>query len=220
MSILPSTAGPDSGKSLYGKIESAPVVIQWGWNDKSVTPEGYQSIIEEANKSIPLLDYLGSKLILEHLSSSSNWSYKATCPFHKHGHERTASFFLNTEQNRFYCQACGVSGGIVEFIAITYKRPTLLVAEHIIQCVNGKFVPENLSVKKANDRKKYQQSMLLLSDMYRRFISANINNEKAIEYINKCFSGFDSVIEQNPEGVEKSIDEIIKQFEAYLSKYQ
>ena len=154
MQILSNSDRPNGGKSIFNAIESSPDVVQWGWDDKSSTPEGQQSIIAEANKSISLIDYLYPKLQIDDVRSSSGWSYRSTCPFHKHGHERTPSFFINAEQNRYYCQACGASGGIVEYISITFKRPTILVAEHILRCINKDFQSESISTKKINDKKK------------------------------------------------------------------
>jgi len=219
MQILSNTNGPNSGKSIFCAIESAPDVVQWGWDDKSSTSEGYQSLIAEANKSINLVDYLYSKISLEELHSSSGWSYRTICPFHKHGHERTPSFFINSEQNRFYCQACGIAGGIVEYISMTYKRPKILVAEHILRCINKDFQIDSINTKKINDRKKFQAAFMKLSDIYREFIKNNIDDEDAVLYINKCFFGIDSVIESNESGFEKAINEIIIHVEKYLERY-
>jgi hypothetical protein len=219
MQILPNTTGSDCKSSLFSAIESAPGVIQRGWDDQSATPEGHKSIIDAANKSINLADYLQTKLNLESTNSSSGWIYKAPCPFHKHGQERTASFFINTEQNRFYCQACNISGGISEYIAFSYKRSPILVAEHILNCVNGSFQISEADTKKVNDKRKFQSSWLKLSELYRSFAKSHIDDDAAIEYANKCFCGLDNVIEDNQDAVEKSIDEILYRFELYLKKY-
>jgi len=219
MQILPSTTGSNSGKSLFDSIESPPQFVQHGWDDISASPEGYQSVIEQANKSVNLLEYLYSRMALEAVSSNSAWAYRSRCPFHKHGEERTASFFINVEQNRFYCQACSISGGIVEYIAHTYKRPIIMVAQHIIKCLNGNYVIEAASLKKAAERKKFQANMLKLSDLYRSFLRKNITDEEAISYLNRCFESFDEVMEDNQETIENSMDEIICHMNDYLRKY-
>lgn len=205
-------------KSLFVEIEASPNVVQHGWDDKSSSSEGYRSIIEEANKSINLIDYLQTKLDLEFVNSSNGWSYKAPCPFHKHGQERTASFFVNIDQNRFYCQACGASGGISEYISKTYKRSIILTAEHILQCAKGNFKIDDENIKKANERKRFQESLLKLSDLYRTFVQTHLEDD-AINYANKCFCAFDSLLEQKPEDVMKSMDMIITKFETYFKKY-
>lgn len=219
MQILSNTTGSDSGKSLFSAIESSPELVQRGWNDQTSTIEGQQAIIEEANKLINLSEYLQNKLNLENTNSSSGWVYKSICPFHKHGQERTASFFINTEQNRFYCQACNISGGISEFIALSYKRSTILVAEHILECVKGSYKIPDIDTKKINEKRKFQSSWLKLSDLYRSFTKQHIDDNDAIEYINKCFSSLDDIIDENPDAVEKAIDDILFKFEIYLKKY-
>lgn len=40
-------------------------------------------------------------------------NYIAKCPFHD---ERTPSFYLYTESNRFYCFGCGASGDVIAFV--------------------------------------------------------------------------------------------------------
>lgn len=219
MQILSNNTGPDCGKSLFSAIECFSGLIQPGWSDASSTVEGQQSLIESANKSINLLDYLQTKLNLEETNSSSGWTYKTICPFHKHGQERTASFFINVDQNRFYCQACNISGGISEYIAYTFKRPVILVAEHILKCTQGNFQIDEANIKKTNEKKKFQAMWLKLSELYRIFMRNHLNDDDAFVYVNKCFSGLDNIMEERQEETEKVIDEIYYKFENYLKKY-
>lgn len=219
MQALFNNTRPDSGSSLFREIEAFTAVIQSGWDDGSSTIEGQQSIIEAANKAINLVDYLQTKLTLEETNSSTSWRFRSHCPFHKHGQERTASFFINVEQNRFYCQACNISGGISEYIAYTFKRPVILVAQHILECVKGTFIVDDTSIKKANEKKKFQAVWLKLSELYRTFMKKHLNDDDAFTYANKCFSGLDNIMEERQEDVEKSIDEIYYKFENYLKKY-
>lgn len=219
MQILSNRTESNSGGDLFREIEAVATVIQHGWDDQSATSEGHQSIIEAANKSVNLVDYLQTKLNLENTNSNTSWVLKSQCPFHKHGQERTASFFINTEQNRFYCQACNITGGISEYIAFSFKRSPILVAEHILSCVKGNFQISEIDTKKANDRKKFQINWLKLSELYRAFTKSHIYDKAAIEYANKCFYSLDNVVEENQEAVEKAIDEILYKFELYLKKY-
>ena len=221
MQILSSRSGSNSASNLFGAIELAPNVIQQcGWDDKSAIIEEYNATIETANKAINLVEYLQNKMVLDDVPSNSNWSYKSKCPFHKSGGERTASFFINTEENRFFCQACNCSGGIVEFIAKTYKRPPFFVAQHILNCVQGNFQIDTENIKKANDRKKFQINYLKISDLYRNFAKKYIDDNEAMIYINKCFESFDGIIEDNQEKIEQTIDQIVSHFENYLKKYE
>jgi len=220
MQVLPSRSGSICNSNLFDAIELAPNVAQNGWNDKSAVIEEYNATIETANKAINLIEYLQTKMILEEIPSNSNWSYKTKCVFHKSGSERTASMFINVEQNRYYCHACSASGGIVEYIAKIYKRSPFLVAQHILNCIQGNYQIDTENIKKANDRKKFQINFIKISDLYRSFAKKYVDDDAAMIYINKCFAGFDSIIEDNQEKIEQSIEQIVKHFENYLKKYE
>ncbi len=219
MSNIQHKSGPNSAGELYKQIESIGTINQVGWRDLSSTQSGYESIIAKANSSIDIVDFLDAKLNLESLHSSSGWSYRTYCPFHKGGNERTPSFFINQTNNRFYCQACSVSGGIVEFISKKYRRPVIIVAEHILNCVNGKITIDEERIKKINDKKRFNELLLKLSDICRNFATQYIDDEPALLYLNKLMMGFDNVISKNPDGIERSMDDIFNQFKQYLDKY-
>jgi len=220
MSTLRGNSGSNSNEDIFSKIESSNWVAQVGWDDLAVSYNDVVSIISKANASISLPDYLFCRLKLEHISSSSGWIYRAYCPFHKDGNERTPSFFVNSVYNRFYCQACGITGGIVEYISRMYGRPPCIVGEHILNCALGKVEIESERAKKIREKKLLDASVLNISNMHRKFIRDNINDENALEYATKIMKGMDRVIEKNPNGFEKSINDISIQFENYLLKYR
>lgn len=214
MQILRNTTRPAVGKDLFSQIESTPILAQNGWDYIADN-----DLINKANQSINIIDYLSNKIILDETNSSTAWTYKAKCPFHKGGDERTASLYINQEQGRFYCQACGKSGGVVEYIAFIYKRPLVVVAEHILKCISGDFTIEATAAKKAAERRKYQNYMIILSKLYNKFVKEHLDDIQAVEYANKCYYGFDLILETKPEGVQSSIEEISKRFDLYLKKY-
>ncbi len=219
MQNLQHTAGQDDRDIVYVKIESAPANIQKGWN--FLTTEEITAALIVINSQLNIVDYLDQKLALDHLPSSTGWEYKTHCPFHKGGKERSASLFLNREQNRYYCQACGAGGGIVEYISRSYGRPYNLVVEHIYDCINGKdiSIDTTIELKKNQERKLYQDNLLKLSAMYNEFLKKNIDNEDAICYINKCMSAFDVLCEDRENDIQNSIVGIVSKFALYISKY-
>lgn len=219
MSKIQSPTGSDNNSNIYRQIESSVRVIQHGWKDLSNTLEGYTTVILQANKSINIVDYIDSKLDLKYVPSNTGWNYKAYCPFHKCGNERTPSLFINKNDNRYFCQACGVSGGIVDYISKMFNRPKIVVAENILQCVNGNVEVEMESVDKAKRIKKIESILLKMSDIHREFILQN-NDDESFEYIMKIMKGFDLVYIYNTEKVEQNIEEIFEHFKLYLQKYQ
>jgi len=220
MSKIQCSTGSSSDQDIYRKIEAPIYVVQNGWNDICSFAEGSSIIISKANKSINIVEYIDTKLELEYSPSNAGWNYKTFCPFHKNGNERTPSFFINKDNNRYYCQACGVSGGVVEFISKTYNRPQLIVAEHILRCVsNEDFTIEDDLINKIKKSKEINSLLLQMSELHREFISQN-NDEESLEYVMKIMKGFDLVYIHNTEKVEENIVEIVEHFKMYLKKYQ
>lgn len=213
------TTGQDDRSSIYLKIESSPANIQKSW--EFLTSDEINSAIIKINSIINIVDYLDQKLQLESLPSSTGWEYKTYCPFHKGGKERTASLFLNREQNRYYCQACGANGGIVDYISRSFGRPYNLVVEHIFDCINGKDIniDTTIELKKAQERKIYQDNLINISLMYKDFVKKHIENNDALDYINKCMAAFDGLCEDRENDIQNSIVNVVSKFSLYISKY-
>lgn len=78
----------------------------------------------EALKSIRLLDLL-TRFDVEYFGIGGT-QYKARCPFHADGQERTPSFCIYDETNSYHCFGCAANGGIVEFVAkqLGFETPT------------------------------------------------------------------------------------------------
>jgi hypothetical protein len=219
MQDIQHTPGTRNGKDIFKQIECFNGITQSGWGGISKSADAI-AVINKANSSLNIVDYLNTKFKLEHVSSSAGWNYRTSCPFHKGGHERTPSFFINATNNRYYCQACGVTGGIVQFISKKFARPEIIVAEHILKCVDGKVNVDADRVNKINEYKKFQKALLDLSDMHREFLLEYQYDNDALEYITKIMKGFDNIVEANPDGVGKSMANIIDQFKIYLEKYR
>lgn len=212
---------PINTKNIFSKIEEPLCFQKQNWEDIDYDSSiiSAKFIIDKANKSVSLIDYLQSRYVLEHTPSSTGWLYKTFCPFHKHGNERTCSFFINSEQGRFYCQACSVSGGIVEFISRKFGRPSFSVAQFILKFLDGKIVIESEEIKKSNDIKKFNEFLISLSDVYRAFIQNNRNDDDAIIYIIKCMNGLDNVLDKNKQSVQNCTQSVLEQVKLQLKNY-
>jgi len=219
MSEIQCCARSNCDENIYRKIESSIRIVQNGWNDISSTLEGFSTIISKANQSIDIIEFLDSKLDISYTPSNAGWNYKACCPFHKSGNERTPSFFINKDSNRYFCQACNAHGGVVDFISKTYYRPQIAVAEHILQCVDGgEVIIDDESVSRIKRKKIADGLILKMSNIHRAFILEN-DDDDAVEYAMKIMKGFDLVYVYNSEKVEDNIEEILEHFKMYLKKY-
>lgn len=204
--------------NLFDLIERAPKTQQNGWDD--LLCKNSNQLISEANTIFPLIDYLETKMEFEVVPSSKGWTHKTYCPFHKGGHERTPSFFVNPATNRFFCQGCGFAGGIVEFICKKFNHQPTLVAENIINLwgkrENGAII---LAAEKKLQKKKANECMLKISRLFNKFLRRHIEDEAALTYLFKIQESFDDVIEINEQGVEKNIKNLYDQFVEYLQDY-
>ena len=203
----------------YKLLEENIVIKQSGWDD--FTFENQRETISTANSTFSLLEYLENHFEFEVLYSSSGWTHKTYCPFHKNGHERTPSFFVNSIENRFFCQGCGISGGLVEFISKKQNKSPILVAEHILNLSTSKpsVITEIENKKKADNRNKINSYMLKISDLFRTFTKDHLYDEDALQYIFKIEESFDNVILTNEKGVEANIDKLYEQFQEYLQSF-
>ncbi len=70
-----------------------------------VSPE----IIERIRDALPLVDFIGRDVSLKRAGSI----WKGLCPFHN---ERTPSFAVYPDKNRYYCFGCGKKGDIFDYV--------------------------------------------------------------------------------------------------------
>lgn len=70
-----------------------------------VSPE----LIERIRDALPLVDFIGRDVSLK--KAGTIW--KGLCPFHN---ERTPSFAIYPEKNRYYCFGCGKKGDIFDYV--------------------------------------------------------------------------------------------------------
>ncbi len=68
-----------------------------------------RNLREEIRERIDLVELVSNYLKLERAGRN----YKALCPFHN---EKTPSFHVSPELNRFHCFGCGASGDVFEFL--------------------------------------------------------------------------------------------------------
>ena len=66
-------------------------------------------IIDKIRESVPLAEYLSRNVTLKR----SGTHFKGLCPFHN---ERTPSFYVYPDQNRFHCYGCGKHGDIFTYM--------------------------------------------------------------------------------------------------------
>lgn len=82
-----------------------------------------------------------SKQVLPAVDSERGEQIPAICPFHKGGDEQQASFYWNTESGLFCCLACGISGGMYDFLTEAgYSKKEAKAVLEEIRRVDGDYV--------------------------------------------------------------------------------
>lgn len=66
--------------------------------------------IQTLKSSLDIVTIIGSSILLQ----KSGHTYRALCPFHA---EKTPSFYVYPENQRFHCFGCGASGDVIEFVS-------------------------------------------------------------------------------------------------------
>ncbi len=80
----------------------------------------------EIKSRLPILEFIEQYIPVERAGKN----YRARCPFHK---EKTASFYISTDRNTYYCFGCGKKGDIFSFMeeyeGLDFKHALVALAE-------------------------------------------------------------------------------------------
>ena len=101
-------------------------------NDPWLECETFPDLIAERVNILDILD----KLELEYIiTNNGEFSHKLRCPFpnHSEGSERTASMFVSTQKNSFYCFGCNTGKNVIDFtmkmLGMPYQEALKWLAE-------------------------------------------------------------------------------------------
>ncbi|OCL25199.1 DNA primase [Orenia metallireducens] len=140
-----------------------------------------EDFIEQVRFNNDIIDIISDYTRLEH----SGKSYKGLCPFHD---ENTPSFFVNPEQQLYYCFGCGVGGDIFNFImgveGIDFRETVKLLADKA-----GLSLPEHKdnpqAKKKFDKRKKLMHIHELATRFYNYLLTSSDIGKKGNKYFNQ-----------------------------------
>ena len=129
-----------------------------GWteiNEPLLEVDGFiQAILDK----VYILDILDKWGIEYSVCRSGEFSHRAKCPLplHAFGEERTASFFISEDQNKFYCFGCNSGGTIIDLVKLYagkpfYEAAKLLAVEAGLTSDNLEEAMENVVIKERRD---------------------------------------------------------------------
>jgi len=103
------------------------------WSEYDHMSDGFREILLDKLDFVDILDEYN----LEHWEcSAGDFTHRMKCPLPSHdfGGERTASMFIDSKKNTFYCFGCNTGGTIIEFVCKYSKdKDTTMALEYLAQ---------------------------------------------------------------------------------------
>jgi len=117
--------------------------------------------IEALKSRLDIVDVVGSYVELKR----SGANFKAPCPFHD---EKSASFMVNAQRQRYHCFGCGVDGDAIKFTMEYEKLSYPEALEKLAASVNF-----TLHYTDNNERKERSNLLETLSGWYQKLLTEN-----------------------------------------------
>lgn len=171
------------------------------YNGTYIEVDVVKQTIELAN-TVNLLD-----ILYGYNFNIDKYNRKICCPFpfHKNGHEQSASFYFYSETNSFFCFGCKSGGGPVEFVSL-YENVNKYQASLLI---NNSYAT---NIAFASDKSiNYDMIYLEFSHLVREFILLHKDNYKALVHAEKICIAFDTLRSKyilDPEGLEMLVSKL------------
>ena len=139
------------------------------------------SFIDRLITSVSIVDIINRRVQLERTGGR----YKAKCPFHGDGNEKTPSFVVYEETGSYHCFACKASGNAIHFLreydGIDFMESVELLASHV-----GMEVPKQ---EKSVDLSDALNINTKAAEIFKEQLKSNPGKE-TIEYLkNRGISG-------------------------------
>ncbi len=133
------------------------------------------SQVNQIKDAINIVDEVGQRLDLKKAGSS----YKALCPFHS---EKTPSFFVSPQLQRYRCFGCGASGDVIEFLE-KYEGMTFLEALRYLADQANIKLEEYTRTQDDQTRAQMLEALQLASKYYSYLLTEHDLGKPALRYL-------------------------------------
>jgi len=143
------------------------------------------SQVKEIKDAVDIVTIIGERIDLKRSGSS----YKGLCPFHG---EKSPSFFVSDQMQRYKCFGCGVSGDVLEFLQ-QYEGMSFLEA---LKYLADRAGIELKKIHKSSDddlREKLLEILNWSLKYYHYLLTEHKSGEKARQYLKERGTTQDSV---------------------------
>ncbi|MHB1330513.1 MAG: DNA primase [Minisyncoccota bacterium] len=140
--------------------------------------------VEEIKERLDIAEVIGGYIKVEKTGAN----FKAKCPFHN---EKTASFFISTQRQNYYCFGCGAKGDIFNFVeemeSVDFKGALKILADRAgieLELRSGTKVDDKDELYKAlNDATLFFESEFEKSNEAKKYVkSRGINNDSSKDW--------------------------------------
>lgn len=143
------------------------------------------SQVTEIKAAINIADIIGERLQLQ----STGASLRALCPFH---HEKSPSFYVSEELQRFKCFGCGASGDVIEFLQ-QFENMTFTEALQILADKAGIKLESYKKSPQDQEREIVLDILDLAKEYYHYLLRKHKVGQKALTYFKSRAVSFESI---------------------------
>lgn len=134
-------------------------------------------VIEQIKERINLADYVGRTVQLQ----KSGRNLRGLCPFHQ---EKTPSFFVFPDSNRWHCFGCGRGGDIFNFVMEQQGLDFRGALEELARLAGVELRPQTSEERAAeSERERLLQVLEAATDYYHRLLLSAPQAAHAREYL-------------------------------------
>lgn len=135
------------------------------------------SQVQDVKDATNIVEIIGERIKLQRAGSS----FKALCPFHS---EKSPSFNVNEQMQRYKCFGCGENGDVIEFLQ-KYEGMTFLESLRFLAERAGIELKEFQRSSADDERDRLFAILNLAKEYYHYLLTQHKTGEKARQYLKK-----------------------------------
>ncbi len=134
------------------------------------------SQVRQVKDAVDLVEIIGERVNLKKTGAN----YRGLCPFHT---EKTPSFFVSDQMQRFKCFGCGASGDVYEFLQ-RYEGMTFYEAlQYLADRVGIKLETQAVKTKADDEREQILKALDLAAKYYHWLLTKHQAGALALDYL-------------------------------------
>ncbi len=203
-----------------------------GWDQIEEPLLEIEGLLDVVLDKVNILDILDKWGIEYAACRTGEFTHRMKCPFplHAFGDERTASFFVSEEQNKFYCFGCNSGGNVIDMVRLYAGKPFYESAKWLAQIAgvtDGNIDEEDLSgisrSKKRDPEQKVSTHVFRAGVEIRNFLNSIKGKKEYNEWKNwadKRFAKLDKYLDQLEDDDWKIAKDYYDKIVQYLKRKQ